>query len=222
MEHRLSLPEEMVLLGANHLRLKYRSYTETYSVGSIFIDLLLKRKIELDTKGKVVVVDSDITGVDYLDQVILVLVKSFRTRKLKAWIKYFHFKTRLRGKIHNSILQELQKKGAITLGLKVPFLPLRKITEINQSREQVVKLIHSQLIYNRDPDEQTVVLLYLLKETGLLKGYFNSKERAEIMDRINGQKDQLSIDINSIRRIEKAIQDITACLASLGGALVTP
>ncbi|AZV43003.1 hypothetical protein BAOM_2394 [Peribacillus asahii] len=42
------------------------------------------------------------------------------------------------------------------------------------------------------------------------------------MDRINGQKDQLSIDINSIRRIEKAIQDITACLASLGGALVTP
>ncbi|MED1512714.1 MULTISPECIES: GPP34 family phosphoprotein [Bacillus cereus group] len=111
MEHRLSLPEEMVLLGANHLRLKYRSYTETYSVGSIFIDLLLKRKIELDTKGKIVVVDSDITGVDYLDQVILVLVKSFRTRKLKAWIKYFHFKTRLRGKIHNSILQELQKKG---------------------------------------------------------------------------------------------------------------
>ncbi|MED1512715.1 MULTISPECIES: hypothetical protein [Bacillus cereus group] len=62
----------------------------------------------------------------------------------------------------------------------------------------------------------------MLKETGLLKDYFNSKERAEIMDRINGQKDQLSIDINSIQRIEKAIQDITACLASLGGALVTP
>ena len=64
-------------------------------------------------------------------------------------------------------------------------------------------MIHSQLIYNKVPDEQTVVLLYLLKETGLLKDYFNSKERAEIMNCINEQKDQLSIDINSIQRIEK-------------------
>ncbi|TCN18925.1 GOLPH3/VPS74 family protein [Mesobacillus foraminis] len=222
MEKRLPLSEEMVLLGANQLRLKYRSYVETYSIGAIFIDLLLKKKIMLDEKGKVKVLDSQETGIHYLDKVISILNKSFRSKKLKGWIKYFHFRNRLRGKIHFSILQELQKKGAILIGFKLPFLPLRKITETNQSKEQIVELLHSQLITHGNPNEQTVALSYLLKESGLLKTYFDAKERKEIMECINSKKDQLSIDVHSIKKIERAIQDITACLSSLGGAIVTP
>jgi hypothetical protein len=86
---RYSLSEEMVLLGANQLYLKYCSCVETFSIGAIFIDLLLKKKIVLDAKGKVIVLDTGITGVFYMDKVNSILDKSFRKRNLKFWVKYF-------------------------------------------------------------------------------------------------------------------------------------
>lgn len=44
-----------------------------YIVSSIFIDLLLENKIELDEKQIVVVKDSSITGITYKDAVIEIL-----------------------------------------------------------------------------------------------------------------------------------------------------
>ncbi|SFJ59360.1 GOLPH3/VPS74 family protein [Thermoflavimicrobium dichotomicum] len=227
MSKQFTLPEELVFLGLDkkihRFKLDYQSHKELYSVGAVFIELLLREVINIGQDGKVHLVQADPTGISYLDQVIEVLSDSSKDRSLKKWILSFYYSKRnVRKKVHQSILESLCEQDVVTQE-KDTFLfiiPKHKYVAAKQEQDRIIQRIRAELLEEGPVDEQTVALSFLLKETKMLKEYFSNYEHEQLIKRLEELKVKHE-SLQWVKWIEKAIDEINLAIAAAGAAAAT-
>lgn len=213
MSFGFTLPEELVLLGldeqTHRFKIHYRSMKSTFSVGASFLELLLQKRIRLDEKGKVEVVNPKPTGVSFLDRVLMELSESKKRRKLKNWIIHFHNRWKLLNGVHEDILEELARKNALDIQKKkfLLVIPVRRFVVQEQAQERVIQKIRAEMLEEGPVDERTATLCILLKECKLIQEYFSNYEQDALQKKLEELKEKHE-SAEWIKAIERAVQEI--------------
>lgn len=170
-----------------------------YIVSSIFIDLLLENKIELDEKQIVVVKDSSITGITYKDAVIEIL-NTKKKKDFKKWIEYFYYHIVIRDNIYQNVLDEINKKNILTM-IGENYRDSYNVGDF------IVQRIRAELLEDGTIDEDIIYLAVILDRNNLLMCYFSEYECKSIKDKMSELKSgELGERIRVIRKSVLSIE----------------
>ncbi len=170
-----------------------------YIVSSIFIDLLLENKIELDEKQIVVVKDSSITGITYKDAVIEIL-NTKKKKDFKKCIEYFYYHIVIRDNIYQNVLDEINKKNILTM-IGENYRDSYNVGDF------IVQRIRAELLEDGTIDEDIIYLALILDRNNLLMCYFSEYECKSIKDKMSELKSgELGERIRVIRKSVLSIE----------------
>ncbi len=147
--------------------------------GALLAELLLLKKIEIETSGKrkfVKLVDRKFTRNQLLDECIEKLIRSKRKARPQNWVQRFANISRLKHKAAQSLCRKRILKMEED---KVLLLFNRKIyPELNPKPEKLLLEKLSIAIFggSKEVDPQTTILISICKSTGILNHLFDRKE----------------------------------------------
>lgn len=187
----LSIIEEFVILMLTGKEMfKYKKLklgnTKIYSIASIFIELFLEDKIAFNEAEQVIVTDSTLTGVQYIDEVLKTIHESKKLKKLEGWMEHFYIHSKFCSKIYNSIVKEiidneiLEKKN----GEELVDLSKGTFKDSKDIGEHIIQKLRAELLEEGVIDENTMYLALLLDSNKMLRAYFSEYEYKIIKERI--------------------------------------
>ncbi len=167
-----------ILFGVNH---------QHAIAGALLAELLLLKKIEIETSGKrkfVKLVNRKATRNQLLDECIDKLGSSKRRARPQAWVQRFANISKLKHKA----AQSLCRKNILKLEEdKVLLLFKRKLyPEVNPKPEKQLLSTISDAIFgvSKEISPETVILISICKSTGILDHLFNKKDLRQQKQRI--------------------------------------
>lgn len=184
--------------------------------GAGIMDLYLRGKLILEKK-RLEVIDTNPTGVKFLDE-ILTIIKDFKKiRKLKRWIIHFSNYRNIQG--DSLVIESLENQGiihcekSVTAGIFVKWRYNIIKPEVIQS---LLHQIQNAFIDNQEPDVEFLCLLKLLQIERLFHFSISKEYRSIVKRRLEhllryGNYDPIQLEM--ISRIKKAIKDAL----SIGG-----
>lgn len=186
--------------------------------GALLAELLLTKRIEIETSGKrkfVKLVNHKSTGNDLLDECIDKIASAKRRARPQNWIQRFANIRRLKHKAAQSLCRKRILKMEED---KVLLLFNRKVyPELNPKPERrlMSKLDTALFGGSKEIDPETVILISICNSTGILKQLFEKSKLREKKKRIK--------DITSGNLIGKATKDaIEAMQAAIMVAVIIP
>ena len=177
----LGLCEEIVLLGLDDDTGKSVCYHMAYALsGAILADLILRGRLKVED-GHVRIVNAEATGDDVLDEALVALAGSKKT-KLSHWVRKMmadHQRDRIVQRLVN--LQILDKVEKVVFGLfSYRRYPAHDCGPENEIRVRLRRALEG----STPPDARTLALLSLADACGLTKAFLEKKERQSWKDRI--------------------------------------
>lgn len=187
----LSIIEEFVILMLTGKEMfKYKKLklgnTNIYSIASIFIELFLEDKIAFNEDEQVIVTDSTLTGVQYIDEVLKTIHESKKLKKLNGWIEQFYIHSKFCSKVYNSIVKEIIDNEILEKENGEELVDLSKGTfkDSKDIGEHIIQKLRAELLEEGAIDENTIYLALLLDSNKMLRAYFSEYEYKIIKERI--------------------------------------
>lgn len=150
--------------------------------GALIVDLGLKNRIELK-KDKIVVIDTQSTGNELLDEALQLIAKSTKERKAKHWIQEITKKVKnLQTRLSDRLVAEgiLIKRKEKLLGIFTRY----RYPSINPQYEiEIREEICSVLIRDNEPDERLALLISLVTACKILPVLFPNKSEQKIAEK---------------------------------------
>jgi len=181
-------------------------------IGAMMMDLYLRGKILIERK-KIRIIDPTSTGDEYLDDILEILKRSKKIRKLNRWIDRIsrRYKT-----YYYAFFKRLEKQEILKIEVKKTF----KIFETKRFYLQrpevkmvILEQIQNTIVNNLNPSIDLLCLLSLIEVSGLIKVYIAKEFRKQVRMRIDEliYSENLNLrDQEMIISITKAIKDIIA------------
>jgi len=183
--------------------------------GAILSELVLAGKIGLDEKKHLVVINSDPTSDDLLDEALAKIVESSRQRKTSFWINRLNDSVK---KLQRRVGMRLVDQGILKLEEKryLWVIPYEAFPQVDASAKYWVKQSLRQVVLAGEKAEShTVALLGLVRASEMLEFVFTRDELKTARKKI----DQLTIDDEIGIGIRDAIEAIEA--AAVAAALAS-
>lgn len=187
----LTITEEFVILTLTgkemfkHKKLKVGN-TKIYSMASIFIELFLEDKIAFNEKEQVIVTDSNLTGVQYIDEVLKTIHESKKLKRLDGWMEYLYVHSKFCSKIYNSVGKEIIDKRILEGEKGEALEDFSKVTfkDSKNIGEHIIQKLRAELLEEGAIDENTMYLALLLDSNKMLGAYFSEYEYKSIKERM--------------------------------------
>jgi hypothetical protein len=190
--------------------------------GAGIMDLILRGKIILEGK-KLKLIDTDPTGVEFLDKILTIIKESNKIRKLKRWIIEFSSKGCF--ELDNLIFVSLENQGILQFEMRVSAKIFYKwiydFTRPEVAQSLLERIQNAFIDDNLEPDI-AVLCLFPLIQINRLFGFCFSKEYRNIVKHRNeqlllfGNYDPSYIEM--IKSVKKAIKSVL----SAAGAFYLP
>ena len=218
----LSLPEALFLLALHEEKGKVHdsvAMSVHYGLGgAILADLALHQMIEINSKGRVIVLESPICGDEILDEAYLKIKDNEKLFKARYWVEEFSDNIR---KLQKHLADNLVNKGVLRQEEQkyLWVIPYQGYPQLDASAKYWLKHhLREILLTNCKADALSIVLLSLVRACGMLQFVITRDEQKVSRRKI----DQLSNDeavgkavLDAIELIETAA--ITAAMvASVG------
>ena len=169
----LSLPEELFLLALHEEKGKIHDAVAMavhYGLGgALLADLALHSMIEIDSKGKVCVLDSVPTGDEILDEAYLKIKESSKLFKVRHWVEEFSDNIR---KLQKRLAENLVVKGILKQEEQryLWVIPYEAYPQVDASAKYWLKnFLREVLLTGIKADEHAIVLLSLIRACGMLQ-----------------------------------------------------
>jgi golgi phosphoprotein 3 len=201
--------DEGVILGSAKKTLPYGM------VGAILAELALSERINIDS-GKLILVDTTLTGDPELDETMQLLGASKKPHKITYWIKELASQ-----KIVKRIASRLVDKGVLRREEKhllwvIPFEAFP--TQDASAKYWIKQHLRDMVLGGAKPEANTIVLLSLLKACQLLNIIFTKDERKaatkKIAELVTGEGFGEAV-AKSIKEIQTVM--MSAILVATGG-----
>jgi len=181
-----------------------------YLIGAGIMDLILREKLVLEGK-KLRVIDTNLTGVEYLDEILTIIKDSKKIRKLYRWferLSYYHVI-----QLNTLVFKSLESQGILKFERRVTAkifyrwkFDLTRPEVIQSLLERIQKVFSDDL----DPDIELLCLLSLLKNSRLTKASISKEYRKIVKYRIEdlvrfGNYDPINLEM--IVKTRKALRD---------------
>lgn len=204
----LGLCEEIVLLGLDDETGKSVCYQMAYALsGAILADLILRGRVAVEN-GQVRILNAAATGDDVLDEALVALKSSNKT-KLSYWVRKVmadHQRDRIVQRLVD--LQVLDRVEKVVLGLfSYRRYPAHDGTPENEIRSR----LRAAVTGSAPADDRTVALLSLADACGLTKTFLDKTERQQRKPRIEELVDGEPVG----EAVRGAIRDDNAAAAAV-------
>jgi hypothetical protein len=169
----LSLAEELFLLALHDEKGKVHdsvSMSVHYGLGgALLADLVLHNMIEIDSKGKVVVLESVPCGDEILDEAYFKIKDSSKLYKVKHWVEAFSDNFR---KLQKRLAENLVNKGVLTNEEHkyLWVIPYDAYPQLDASAKYWLKdQLRQVLLTSNKAGDHAIVLLSLVKACDMLQ-----------------------------------------------------
>ncbi|MET3682878.1 hypothetical protein ABID56_000968 [Alkalibacillus flavidus] len=182
--------------------------------GSVLMELALREKVKLGKKSKLTVIDSEPTGVDYLDTALRQIAHAGKERKAKYWVQKLGGNLLL-DQVSSKLVTDgvLQDDSYRWLGLiKVRQYPIVQIEDVMSLKKDVREAVFTENIDDIE-DHRRLMLLGLLNTCQLTPKLFSRDERKEAKKRIKTimESDALAKSVSeAAQAVEAAVMGATA------------
>jgi hypothetical protein len=217
----LTLSEELFLLSLHERRSSLGlspAQAFPYALaGALLVELILAGKIHLEDGKKVVVDNTSPTGDVQLDSLLEVFQIVKKARKITYWINVFGSKSK---KLQKGLTTSLLAKNILKEEKKrfLWVIPYVEYTQLDASakfwRKQHLRAI---VLADDKADEQSIVLLSLLKACNLLSNIFTEDE----IKLAKKQVDELVKDEAIGQAVGEIVDEITTAAAAAAMAAVS-
>ena len=186
------------------------SYSKGYEslgfAGGLLLDLFLQGKIAL-TEGYIEVINSTLTGDDFLNSILEIIKTSDKKHSLMNWIDRFSQKYDYHYLYFDLMEKEGVLKSEISPLLKTKLYYLQK----PEIKEQLLEKIQNAVNNSKEASFDIICLLVLLEESNLIKVYMPRDLRKKAKNLIkkivhSDQHDSLSREM--ILEIKKEIVNV--------------
>lgn len=187
-EHMLnfSLPEKVFILAINDRSNKITSSAQ-YAIrfvlaGALLSDLTITGKIQL-LKNKLTLINTDPGGIALFDETIAMIAAEKKPRKLKHWIERLSTK-----QIEKQVAARLDERHVIQIEKKhfLWVIPYEVYPEIDASAKYWIKQqLRGIVLAGAKAEPADIILLSLLKGSGLLSLVFTRDERKQASSVVN-------------------------------------
>ncbi|MFX1574996.1 MAG: GPP34 family phosphoprotein [Promethearchaeota archaeon] len=192
-------------------------------IGAMLMDLYLRGKILVERK-KIRVIDPTPTGDELLDDVLEILDRSKKIRKLNRWLGWIsrRYKT-----YYYAFFKRLEKQEILKIKVKKTFKIFESKRFYLQRAEVklvILEQIQNAIVNNLSPSIDLLCLLSLLEVSGLIKVYIAKEFRKQFRIRINELIYSGNLnprDQEMIISITKAIKEIIAARQATVTVVVT-
>lgn len=211
-DHRLNLPEELLLLGWDDTQGKNR-YTQNLPMllaGAAILEMVLEKRVAL-TDGKLEAV-GPATGDPALDLVLDRIRASRRPRSAKAWVQHLGN----RGELKAGVLRRLVEQGTVReesgriLGFSVDRFPVTDVNLAVGIRERVTRAL-TQPEPIGDPRDAMLASLVQPGGGGLLRRLVPPEQRGEARKRAKALSKGEAVSAE----VAKAISDANAAIVAV-------
>lgn len=224
----LSLAEELLLLSLDDDKGTIAGSVEQalgYGLAAAgIVDLLLADRLAVDGKKKLSVVDAAPTGDELLDEMLVHIQQSKRTKSIGDWVRDFG-----NGgikKIQERLERRLVNKGILRdeEGKYLKLIPWHHYPTVDGAPEaETRERLREILLEGREPDARTAILISLVRASTLLNQLFPKAERKRADQRANEiAKGEVAGEAVS-QAVEEAVAVTVAAMvaASAAGAAST-
>jgi len=183
-----------------------KGYESLGFAGGLLLDLFLQGKIAL-TEGYIEVINSTLTGDDFLNSILEILKTSDKKRSLMNWIDRFSQKYDYYYLYFDLMEKEGVLKSEVSPLLKTKLYYLQR----PEIKEQLLEKIQNAINNSKEVSFDIICLLVLLEESNLIKVYMPRDLRKKAKNLIKNilhsdQFDSLSREI--ILEIKKEIVNV--------------
>ncbi len=178
----LNLMEELLLLALDDEKGKilFSSSTELpYALrGAVLLELVIEKKINVIDK-KVVLSDPTITGNPILNSALEIIKNKNKKKSIGYWISKLVYKMK---SLRKDLFSGLMDKGIIEKedGKILWLIPTKRYPTKNPIPEnEVRKRIIDIVLYDKQPDDRSLMLISLVNSCNLIKEIFPKESRKE-------------------------------------------
>jgi len=208
----LDLKQKFLLLALDQTKGRFLIDTLSLNygiIGALLLELSEKEKLTIKHK-KLVVINSNLTKDDVLDECLNLIIKSKKNRRVKFWINKIANRA---NRFKRNILQDLKHKNLINIqkrtymwGLikvyRYPVLNTKLVNDIKQKLKNVV-------LKNEKADLESVLFLSLMHSSKLSRILFlNKKEYRNANKRIK----ELTKEIEISEAVSDALKEVQAAV----------
>jgi len=179
---KLSLSKKLLLLAIDDNKgtmISDQMHLHYGLAGAILLEMALMEKIRI-VENKLQLMASGSTKDPVINQVINLIKKSEKSRKIKYWIVKIGQKG---GKLKKEILKSLIHDGILRKEENriLWIIPYNKYPTVNAKPENYIrKELHEIVLHNKIGGEENLMLLSLVQACNLIKEVFNRKEEYKI------------------------------------------
>ena len=217
----LTLSEELFLLSLyerrSSLALSPAQALPYALAGALMVELILAGKIHLEEGKRVVVDDTSLTGNAQLDSLLEVFEIVKKPKKITYWINVFGSKIKKlqKGFVTNLLAKNILKEEKKRFLWVIPYV---EYTQLDASAKFWSKQrLRAMVLAGDKSDEQSVVLLSLLKACNLLNNIFTEDE----IKMASKQVDDLVKDETVGKAVGEIVDEITTAAAAAAMAAVS-
>lgn len=190
-------------------------------MGAGILDLYFRGKLILEGK-KLIVIDPNPTGVDFLDEILTKIKESKKIRKMSSWLYTLSGRNITERK--NLILKSLENQGILQYERRV-HIKIFENYRYNFLKPEVVqslmKRIENAFIDSPDPDIAFLCLIYLLKIARVYNVCISKEYRSRIYQRMQTLLSHGNYDPTHLEMLKRIKKDIKNALSS-GGIELLP
>ncbi|MDQ0158329.1 GOLPH3/VPS74 family protein [Alkalibacillus salilacus] len=215
------LPERLLLLGTRRekgtIPMSVANRMAYGLAGATLMELAFREKLDI-SKKQLRVVDSEPTGISYLDDTLIEINRSKKPRKAKYWVQKLG-----RKRLQLQVYERLAEEGVVRdetqqfLGIfPIRRYPVEQSVVLDELMSEVREATFTDNLEQLE-DSRIVSLLGLISVCELRKFLFNSDKQKEAKKRL---KAVMESDVLA-RSVSEAVQAVeTAVMAAVAGAAV--
>jgi len=186
-------------------------------IGAMVLDLVLQGKVAIDNK-RLVVIDSQLTGDEFLDRFLHEVVLEPRAKKVQRWVEHWHSK--------NSDFRKTVLQSLVNLGI----LAQQEVRELWVFRSQrhffvdpsvqyrLIDQVRAAVFSDVNLDSRMAALISLVQACELTNTLFDAQERREAHQRMKA----ISRGELVGKAVSDAVSEIQAALiATITAVMVT-
>ncbi|WP_078411002.1 GOLPH3/VPS74 family protein [Priestia abyssalis] len=217
MVYDLTIAEEFLLLAWKHNKSPgnfagKEKTIQLYSIGALFMDLILQGKIELDDRDAIEIKKGTQTENEAMDRLLHMIQESKKTKKFKKWMSVFYNGWKKRKYVYEAVTASLAEKDLLEIHEKNTFglLKTRKTIVKNDAQDPIVQKIRAELLEDGAVTKETATLCFLLEKAKMLKHYFSSYEQKQLKSRLKELQKTHEEEWKTIKRIQQLISEMDA------------
>lgn len=179
--------------------------------GAWIMDLILREKLLIEGK-KLIVIDTNSTGDEFLDEIFTIIKDSKKIRKLKRWLDLLSRRYNFQN--YTLAFKSLESQGILKFEEKVTakfFYKWKYDFTKPEVKQSLLEQIQKVVIDNVDPDTELLCLLSLVRFGGFINKYVPKGYRKVAKSRI---KDLLRSDPNHLEMFLKIKKAYKSTLSS--------